>query len=327
LSHVTVYLNRTGGNGPLQFERHQVLPDGPPTHSTFIGVAVSDLNDDKKDDIAVCGVNPSALFVWYNDGPVPSGKDWEEIGAGTYVEHVAAADLDGDGFTDLVTGNRNGGFNWFKFAGGVADDGYVVSSILDTGGGDTAYEKVDWDVDLRGGKLEVKARTSDSKAMTGAFGWENCAPLAKGKKPGRTNGVFDGDRYVQYRVKLINVSGNSPQFKKITLGLEAGDEAGPEVSGVSVWPDPVEGAREVWFQAQVSDVNSGGSLVTAAEYTVDEKPGAGGSFRHAARADGRKVGFAAGSRTGVGFAGGVGGGADARRLHPGPGRARQLGPV
>ena len=277
VSCVAVYLNRSGGNGPIQFERHQVVPDGPPKGSTLVGVAVSDLNGDKKDDMAVCGVGPNALFVWYNDGPVPSGSAWEEIGAGTLVERVAAADLDGDGFTDLVTGNRFGGFNWFKFSGGVVADGYVVSSILDTGGADTAYEIVDWNVDLRGGKLEVKARTSDSNEMTGAFGWDNCDPLAKGKKPERTNGVFDGDRYVQYRVKLINVSGESPQFKKIALGLTAGDENGPEVSGISVWPDPVEGAQEVLFQAQVSDVNFGGSLVTAAEYTVDAKPGPGGS--------------------------------------------------
>jgi hypothetical protein len=132
-------------------------------------------------------------------------------------------------------------------------------------------------VDLAGGAAEVKARTSNLASFANALEWENCEPLDKNMKPDRDHGVFDLDRYMQYRVALLNNTGKSPEFEEIEFKLEAGDETGPETSGVSLWPDPVGAALEVLVQAQVSDVNVGGSIVTAAEYFVDEEPGAGGS--------------------------------------------------
>jgi len=275
-SSVGLYLNQKTRN-PFRFERHSVTPSGSSSATVLLDVLAADLNGDKRADLAVSRRDPSGLVVWYQDGGLPGSDDWVDIGGGASLALISPADLNVDGFTDVVSGDAAGRFNWFRFAGAFAPQGEVVSSILDTGGEDTAYEKVDWTVDLRGGTAEVKARTSRDKDMAGAFAWGNCEPLTRGAAPRRENGVFDGDRYLQYRVVLKSVGGDSPRFAEIKFRLLAGDDDGPVTSGLTVWPNPVAGAREVQIQGQVSDVNSGNSVVTAAEYFVDQTPGPGGS--------------------------------------------------
>ncbi|UCH78733.1 MAG: T9SS type A sorting domain-containing protein [Candidatus Coatesbacteria bacterium] len=273
---VALYLNKKV-KSPFKFDRHAVIPSGSSSSTVLLDILTADLNGDKRADLAVSRRDPWGLLVWYQDGGLPGSGDWEDIGGGVSLALIRPGDLDVDGFMDVVSADGGGRFNWYRFVGAVAPQGEVVSSILDTGGVNTAYKKANWTVDLRGGTAEVKARTSRDRDMAGAFAWGNCQPLEKGAAPRRENGVFDGDRYLQYRVVLKSLAGDSPRFAEIKFQLEAGDDDGPETSGVSVWPNPVAGAREVLIQAQVSDVNYGNSVVTAAEYFVDQTPGAGGS--------------------------------------------------
>jgi hypothetical protein len=73
-------------------------------------------------------------------------------------------------------------------------------------------------------------------------------------------------------------------FIQVSGTPSSGDTTGPSVSGLALTPNPSNGSSPVTFTATVSDLSSGGSNVTQAEYFIDSS-GASGSGTALAASD------------------------------------------
>jgi hypothetical protein len=107
--NVTVLL----GNGDGTFRQGQSYETRPP-HSTPSKLTVADFNGDGKPDFVVLdGQSPStvSVFLGNGDGTFLAGPAYLTSTQGT--TDLAAADLRGDGITDLVVVNVNEGFGGF----------------------------------------------------------------------------------------------------------------------------------------------------------------------------------------------------------------------
>ena len=93
--------------------------------------------------------------------------------------------------------------------------------------------------------------------------------------------AIDGTKYALYDATFAMHNGNTGGFGGMLTFISIGtattgaDTIGPATSGVALSPNQVSGAVGVSVSASVSDAASGGSDVTAAEYTIDTTVGTG----------------------------------------------------
>lgn len=164
---------------------------------------------------------------------------------GAYSPHVAHAAADGD----------NGGLHRLK----SADEGILVSSALDTGGKDSFFGEIHWDVDKNEGEEVVMVRTCNNRDFSNAPAWdENATCPESGFDLDELASVNRGDRYLQYRVELTpSLTKESPIFKEIRLEYGNLDYEGllPDDT-VFALPNPiVNGTCDFYFfLAEAADV-------------------------------------------------------------------------
>ena len=97
----------------------------------------------------------------------------------------------------------------------------------------------------------------------------------------RTTGMAAGSKLAVYDANLLlnnsTATGFGGMLAYINVGSGAAGSSGPATSAVAVTPNPATGSVDVGVSATVSDVASGGSNVTGAEYFIDTAgaPGTG----------------------------------------------------
>jgi hypothetical protein len=105
--NLTIFLQTSGGDFPA-------LPDlslgGPALTPGVIAVTAADLNGDGLTDLASANLDSDTLAVFFqrDGGEFPPEPDLI-LGESSSIRqpaHIAAADLDGDGWIDLVSANR-----------------------------------------------------------------------------------------------------------------------------------------------------------------------------------------------------------------------------
>lgn len=108
IATVTVLMNTTVAGGPtasFAVKQDFIAGDGPRS------VAVGDLNDDGKPDLAVASFNSNSVSVLLNTGDprgaTASFADFREFTAGVRPSFVTIGDLNGDGKGDLAVANLN----------------------------------------------------------------------------------------------------------------------------------------------------------------------------------------------------------------------------
>ncbi len=98
------HLNIALGDGDGGFTQAPAIPGDP------VGgfVAVGDFNADDKPDLVLANQSTFALLLGNGDGTFVVGGSYGAPSNG--VSHVAVADFDGDGFTDVVTSHNPGSY-------------------------------------------------------------------------------------------------------------------------------------------------------------------------------------------------------------------------
>ncbi len=206
-------------------------------HGPF-AVLQYDVNGDGDPD-AVCGsLNQNVICYWENEN---DGLSWEpHVLANIYAPSiVSAADLTGDGNTEIFAASLYS-FNitfWEVF--GYQPEGSLFSSILDTGE-DAEWVNLDWTSDTpEGTTLGVSMRSSWDSQDLGA--WSDTVFTSPYDLSSLIN---DNDRFVQYCVVMqsdsweitpalesLEISWNplstgSANEHETTLGITGGNPAG-----------------------------------------------------------------------------------------------------
>jgi hypothetical protein len=118
--------------------------------------------------------------------------------------------------------------------------------------------------------LDTTGAPGTGTAMTGAFGTPSVAVSAT-IPPATLAGLTTGAHTVYVRGQ--DDAGNWGALASTSFDV---DQDGPEVSGLTLTPDPSNGSVSVAIAGTASDVARGGSSVTAAEFFIGA-PGADGS--------------------------------------------------
>lgn len=115
----------------------------------------------------------------------------------------------------------------------------------------------------------VKARTSNSSAMTGATDFGSCNAITSGADISTNNCVTDGQRYVQYQFSLTSVSTNTPVFQDISIAFTASDATPPSISLTALSPDPNNDSTPALTGTAIEGVGT----VSSVEYQADSTAG------------------------------------------------------
>jgi len=106
-----------------------------------------------------------------------------------------------------------------------ASIGSMVSEILDTVF-NIGYSTIVWEATTPANtSIEIKVRTSNDSAMTGAPAWDACPVVSNGQDLSSNNCVTDGHRYVQYHATLsAAVAGLTPTLNSIDINFKLEEE-------------------------------------------------------------------------------------------------------
>jgi uncharacterized protein YjdB len=207
------------------------------TGTSPFGVVVTDIDGDKKPDIAVANQGVNAVSVFRNTtikGVISTGSfaAKKDFRTGTAPKYIAAADIDGDGKPELVTGN-NAADSISVFRNN-ATTGFIDSSSFDTktdfatGDGPLKIEVADFNGD---GKPDLAIINNNSNtvsllrntATTGAINSATFAPadvFGTGNQPTHmAAGDLDGDMrpdlaIVNFGSDNMNILRNNPLLER-----------------------------------------------------------------------------------------------------------------
>ncbi|MFC1706705.1 FG-GAP-like repeat-containing protein [Planctomycetota bacterium] len=131
-------------------------------------VAIADINMDGKPDLVFGSYSTSTLSLLYQDSVSPFSFDSPvTVSAGTSPAAVAVADVNGDGFTDLVAGNEDG---TGELAVLLHDSGslgsFLASATVSVGAIPSALALGDLNAD---GALDVAAVSTESSNVSVLF--------------------------------------------------------------------------------------------------------------------------------------------------------------
>lgn len=171
-------------------------------------------NDGDIDVLGAAGFDDHDIIWWENiDG---FGTSWFEHivdDSFIYASYVYAEDIDGDGYNEVLgAANIADDIVWWEVSAFYAPEGFLESSILDTGG-DPQWASIDWtSYEPAGTDVYFKYRTSDQYQSMGAW-W---GPIYE---PSNLSGLLD--KYFQYKVIMETTDPNStPTLLDVTLNWD-----------------------------------------------------------------------------------------------------------
>jgi len=213
----------------------------------FIGansVYASDVDGDGDSDVLGAAGSSDEVAWWENaDG---SGTSWTKHtvdDAFDYASSVFAADVDGDGFTDVLgAANFGDELAWWRI-GGFMDQGVLESSVLDAGSVEAWDTFSSVSTEPAGTSVGFQFRSSSDASQMGDWSdtvFESSVPLA---------GILtDSTSYLQYRVLLHSDDpANTPELDEVMFSFDAcsGIEESGSTYGMILPDNPSWGALTV----------------------------------------------------------------------------------
>lgn len=201
------------------------------------GVAFGDFNGDGLSDMAVSSANPNKVAIFRNLGGGTFGApDLVETGAGTGADDLAAADVDGDGDTDLVVTLHNAAAVRVLLNGGSG--AFSLGASVAVGANPISIAAGDFNGD---GRPDLATANRDANSVSvllnqggGAF---SSASIGVNLDPrGVAAGDFDGDGD-------LDIVASNHDSRNLTVLWNSGSGTfmrGPDLSvGSSVRPESV----------------------------------------------------------------------------------------
>ncbi len=140
---------------------------GPAPQGQYTGIAIADMDGDGNLDVAAAGVRPESLAVYYGDGAGGYAKA-ESLPVRGDVRSVAAGDLNGDGFMDLVFSIQGEGNVGVQAWMGGPDRAWTQGTSAIQNG---EYEGVRLSDVNRDGNLDAIAANGGSETQGGIQVW------------------------------------------------------------------------------------------------------------------------------------------------------------
>ncbi len=141
----------------------------------------------------------------YRGGPGGNGR----IRLDAVTSTIAGAVTPTAGFTELLSAD--------DFAGTEAE-GTFTSQVLDAGAA-TDWGSVGWET-YGGPHVEVQVRSAATSNMAGAADFATAPLVTLGQDLSTVSSVSDGDRFLQYRVRLVSGAGTSPVFTAVAINRQ-----------------------------------------------------------------------------------------------------------
>jgi hypothetical protein len=165
-SDVKIYLNTTTAGDAISFADPTNLITGASQY-TLQNVAISDLDGDGKEDIAVVN-NAGNVLLYRNTGSVGtvSFETKVEFAAGTGPQGIMIGDIDSDGLPDLAITNADGGGTSIRVLRNISTSGTL--SFENSGNfitGSSPYDLALGDLD-GDGKLDIATANYSSKDVS-----------------------------------------------------------------------------------------------------------------------------------------------------------------
>jgi hypothetical protein len=204
------------GHAEQYFAEPQFLPvPGGPS-----SLCVADFNGDDKPDFAVTCRAADQIAVWLGDGRGGFSEKARFPSRGTHPSVIRAADMNGDGFSDLVVGHSYTEDSIVLFFGG-GNGNFATSQEIPLGDDRRVLEKEIRDVivdDFNGdgrvdlaaacfasGEVAVLLNASPDKSLPLAFARETY-PFQEGKPCALASADLDGDEKSDIAVTLWEIN-------------------------------------------------------------------------------------------------------------------------
>jgi hypothetical protein len=226
-SGAAIYANVVDPAAPGGVKRALGTPRVPVDNAPSVGIAAADFDGDGAPDLAVARASgPSVVLRNPKDGSFALTPTPAAIGrAGDATNAIAARDLNGDGFVDIVLANKGPNRVFMNRGGGAfAEIGNALGNddsrdvAIANFGGDAALEIVFANADGNAALYYFDRSTSRYVEVRIATGPTVAVAAGDANGDGRADLVFGG---AQSKIVLFNVTppGGTPQFASTPLQL------------------------------------------------------------------------------------------------------------